>query len=154
MKVQLLQLLWVLRQRCGEEQLLQGHLRWGQTETTNELKLQRRNFDLIISNFQAQDQTNCGLIITQHQWLQTHVNRHRGQTHLAAVTQAGSDRPKIDEASAPLPVLYVALTTTESHAWCMLSIMRSASSMICVRGGRCRGILNTADINILHSPET
>lgn len=39
----------------------------------------------------------------------------------------------MDDAPAPLPVLYVALTTTESHAWCMLSIMRSASSMICAR---------------------
>lgn len=56
------------------------------------------------------------------------------QTHLAAVTYAGSARLKMDTASGPLPELYTAFTTWLSHAWCMLSIILSASSIIWTTG--------------------
>ncbi len=53
------------------------------------------------------------------------------QTHLEAVTCAGSVRLKMDVASDPLPGLCTAFTTWHSQDWCMLSIILSASSIIC-----------------------
>lgn len=68
-------------------------------------------------------------------WLKQKVQLQvQTQTHLAAVTYAGSARLKMDTASGPLPELYTAFTTWLSHAWCMLSIILSASSIIWTTG--------------------